>query len=76
MDSPSRELISTATATKPIASCGFSAGHFWPRRGFLKKPGTIQLVIGPVIESRGRSAEEINRLAEAWVNETMARLES
>ena len=53
-----------------------NAGHFWPRRGFLKKPGTIQLVIGPVIESRGRSAEEINRLAEAWVNETMARLES
>ena len=60
----------------PVVPVAHNAGHFWPRRGFLKKPGTIQLVIGPVIESHGRSAEEINRLAEAWVNETMARLES
>jgi hypothetical protein len=34
------------------------------------------VVIGPLIDSRGKSAEEINRLAETWISETMARLEA
>jgi 1-acyl-sn-glycerol-3-phosphate acyltransferase len=59
----------------PVVPVAHDAGHYWPRRGFLKKPGTIRVVIGPAIDSRGKSAEEINRLAEAWVSDAMAQLE-
>lgn len=59
----------------PVVPVAHNAGHHWPRRGLRIRPGTIQLVIGPLIETRGRSAEEINKLAETWISETMFRLE-
>jgi len=65
-----------AASGHPVVPVAHNAGHYWPRRGFLKKRGTIHVVIGPLIDSRGKSAEEINRLAEAWISETMARLET
>ena len=52
-----------------------NAGSFWPRRGFRKRPGTIRVVIGPVIDSHGRSAEEIRRQAEEWIENKMVELE-
>jgi 1-acyl-sn-glycerol-3-phosphate acyltransferase len=60
----------------PVVPVAHNAGAFWPRRGFLKYPGEIRVVIGPVIESRGRSAGEINRLAEEWIEATMQQLET
>jgi len=60
----------------PVVPVAHNAGHYWPRRGFLKRPGTIQVVIGPVIESHGKTAVEINSLAESWIRTTMARLEA
>jgi 1-acyl-sn-glycerol-3-phosphate acyltransferase len=65
-----------AATGHPVVPVAHNAGHYWPRRGFLKKPGIIHVVIGPVIESHGKTAEEINRLAETWISETMARLEA
>jgi 1-acyl-sn-glycerol-3-phosphate acyltransferase len=59
----------------PVVPVAHNAGHYWPRRGFLKKPGTIRVVIGAPIDSRGKSAEEINRLVETWMHDTMARIE-
>ena len=60
----------------PVVPVAHNAGHFWPRRGFLKKTGAIHVVIGPVIDSHGKTAEQINQLAETWINQTMARLEA
>jgi len=51
-----------------------NAGEFWPKRGFIKHPGTIHVVIGPAIQTEGRKASEINREAEAWMNTTRADL--
>ena len=59
----------------PVVPVAHNAGSFWPRRGFLKRPGTIRLVIGPVIDSHGKTAEEIRRQAEDWIENTMAGLE-
>lgn len=59
----------------PVVPIAHDAGHYWPRRGFLKKPGTVRVVIGSPIDSRGKSAEEINRLVEGWIHTTMAQLE-
>lgn len=59
----------------PIVPVAHNAGHFWPRRGFLKIPGTIRVVIGPPIHTHGKTAEEINRQVEQWIETRMAELE-
>ena len=59
----------------PVVPVAHNAGHYWPRRGFIKRRGTIQLVIGPTIDAHGRSSEEILRRAEEWVTRTMEQLE-
>ena len=64
-----------AASGYPVVPVAHNAGSFWPRRGFLKRPGTIRVVIGPVIDSHGRSAEEIRSQAEEWIENTMAGLE-
>lgn len=58
----------------PVVPIAHNAGDFWPRRGFIKYPGTIQLVIGPVIETRGRKPREINQDTEAWIEAAMAEI--
>jgi 1-acyl-sn-glycerol-3-phosphate acyltransferase len=58
----------------PVIPVAHNAGEFWPRRSFTKRPGTIQVVIGPLIDSRGRSAAEINAAAEQWIEQTMRRI--
>jgi 1-acyl-sn-glycerol-3-phosphate acyltransferase len=59
----------------PIIPLAHNAGEFWPRRGFLKRPGTIQVVFGPVIPVGNRKAKELNALAELWIEETMAHID-
>ena len=61
----------TGHAVVPVAH---NAGDYWPRRGFLKRPGTIDLVIGKPIETRGRSAAEINARAAEWIESTVGEL--
>jgi len=58
----------------PVVPVAHNAGEFWPRRGFIKRPGTIRVVIGPTIDTRGRSAQEVNAMAEQWIEETMAKI--
>ena len=58
----------------PILPVALNAGEFWPRGGFLKRPGTIQVVFGPLLESSGRSPQELNRQVEDWIEGTMARI--
>ncbi len=58
----------------PVVPVSHNAGEYWPRRSFLKYPGTIRVVIGPPIESAGRSAQEINREAEDWIRARMAEI--
>jgi 1-acyl-sn-glycerol-3-phosphate acyltransferase len=53
----------------PIAH---NAGYFWPRRGWLKKPGIIRVVIGPPIEAADRDPREINEDAKRWIETTVA----
>lgn len=59
----------------PVVPIAHNAGSFWPRRTILKRPGTVHVVIGPVIESRGKTAQEIISQAEHWIETEVARLE-
>lgn len=58
----------------PIVPVAHNAGEFWPKRGFLKRPGEIQVVIGPAIQSQGRTAAEILKQAETWIEDTMVQI--
>lgn len=59
----------------PIFPVAHNAGRFWPRRKFIKYPGTIQVVVGPMIETKGRSAEEVLNQTKSWIEETMLKID-
>jgi len=44
-----------------------NAGYFWARKGLLKKPGTVRVVIGPPIATAGRDPRDINDEAQAFI---------
>jgi 1-acyl-sn-glycerol-3-phosphate acyltransferase len=58
----------------PVIPIAHNAGQFWPRRKFIKRPGTIHVVIGPAIDSKGREPEEILALTKEWIESTMLRI--
>ena len=58
----------------PIVPVALNAGEYWPRMGFIKWPGQIQVRIGPPIEPQGRSAAELIRLTENWIESRMAEI--
>jgi 1-acyl-sn-glycerol-3-phosphate acyltransferase len=62
---------STGRCLVPVAH---DAGLYWPRRGLLKRPGKIRIVIGPPIAGAGRDAREINDQAKAWIDAKVAEL--
>lgn len=57
-----------------IVPIAHDAGYYWPRRGLLKKRGTIHVVIGPPIDPADRDPREVNEQAQAWVEEQVAAL--
>ncbi len=59
---------------RPVVPIAHNAGVFWGRRSLLKRPGMIDVVIGPAIETQGRKATEINALTEAWIETTVSGL--
>ena len=58
----------------PIVPIAHNSGYFWPRNSFRKWPGTIKMVIGPVIDPAGKSATEITREVEHWIESTVTQL--
>lgn len=55
----------------PIVPVAHNAGEYWPRRSFIKRPGVIQVRIGPPISPAGKSAQEILDLASGWIEAQM-----
>lgn len=66
-------LLATETGRK-IIPVAHDAGYYWPRRGLLKKPGTIRVVIGAPIDPTGLEPRALNERVQAWVEATVARL--
>jgi 1-acyl-sn-glycerol-3-phosphate acyltransferase len=62
------------SAGAPVVPVAHNAGEFWRRNAFVKRPGEVVVSIGPVIQTAGRSPEEVNRAAEAWIEGEMRRL--
>ena len=50
----------------PVIPVALNSGEFWRRNDFIKRPGTIDVVIGKPIESKGKDPSELNQQAEEW----------
>lgn len=59
----------------PVYPVAHNAGRCWPRRKFLKIPGTITVAIGPRIESKDRTPDVIMAEAKEWIETTMQRID-
>lgn len=67
-----RLAIETGAPVIPIA---VSSAKCWPRRAFIKMPGTVDVSIGKPIPSAGRKPDELMREVEAWIEAEMHRLD-
>ena len=59
----------------PVIPIAVSSAKCWPRKAFVKLPGTVDVSIGPAISSQGRKADELMREVEAWIETEMRRLD-
>lgn len=57
-----------------IVPVAHNAGYLWPRNTMIKKPGEITFVIGPTIETKDKSAKQITREVEDWIESTVQTL--
>jgi 1-acyl-sn-glycerol-3-phosphate acyltransferase len=63
-------LLSTRSGA-PILPIAHNAGEYWPRYAFRKRAGVVKVVIGPVIEPRGRDVISVNNEVERWIEDRM-----
>jgi len=71
MSGGARLAEKTQRLVVPVAH---NAGEFWPKHGFTKHAGTITISILPAIDPNGKSAAEINRLAQDAVEHEMQQI--
>ncbi|MDR7096887.1 1-acyl-sn-glycerol-3-phosphate acyltransferase [Hydrogenophaga laconesensis] len=67
-----RLAVATGAPVIPIA---VTSAKCWPRKAFIKRPGTVEFSIGPPIPSAGRDPDELLREVEAWIEAEMRRLD-
>ena len=66
-------LLATATG-KLVIPLSHNAGQFWPRRGIVKRPGTIRVVIGTPITSAGKSPRQLNEEVRQSIEAGLAKI--
>ena len=57
-----------------VVPVAHNAGEFWPKNAWVKRPGEITVSIGPPIRAEGRTPDEVNADAQAWIEAEMRRL--
>jgi 1-acyl-sn-glycerol-3-phosphate acyltransferase len=63
-------LLAAATDTL-IVPVAHDAGYYWPRRGLMKKPGTIRVVVGAAVAPAGREVRAVNEEVQNWIETTV-----
>jgi 1-acyl-sn-glycerol-3-phosphate acyltransferase len=67
-----RLAVATGAPVIPIA---VSSAKVWPRKAFIKRPGVVDVSIGKPIPSDGRTADDLMREVETWIESEMRRLD-
>jgi len=58
----------------PVVPVALNSGEVWRRNAFVKRPGLVTVSIGPAIDPKGLSAEDITLRAETWIENEMRRI--
>jgi 1-acyl-sn-glycerol-3-phosphate acyltransferase len=66
-----RLAVRTGAQVVPIA---VNAGNCWPRKALILTPGLVTVSIGRPIDTRDRSADDVNREVERWIEAEMRRI--
>lgn len=67
-----RLAVETGAPVFPIA---VTSAKCWPRKAFIKRPGIVDVSIGPAISSVGRDPTELMQEVENWIETEMRRLD-
>jgi len=59
----------------PVIPIAVTSAKVWPRKAFIKRPGVVDVSIGPAISSVGRKPDELMREVEEWIEAEMRRLD-
>lgn len=59
---------------KPIIPIAHNAGKCWPGKGFLKRSGVLQVIVGPPIYPQGKGIDELYVQSRDWVESNRDRL--
>jgi 1-acyl-sn-glycerol-3-phosphate acyltransferase len=66
-------LLATETG-KFVVPLSHNASDFWVRRGIIKRPGTIRVIIGEPIEANGKDPRELNDEVRQSIEAGLARI--
>jgi 1-acyl-sn-glycerol-3-phosphate acyltransferase len=66
-------LLATATE-KLVVPMSHDAGVYWRRRGIVKRPGVIHVIIGTPIESAGKEPRELNEEVRRAIESGLVRI--
>ena len=66
-------LLATKTG-RLVVPIAHNSGYFWRRRGLMKYPGTIRVVIGPPIDPAGLDPRAVNARAQQWIETTITEI--
>lgn len=59
-----------ATYSKsPVIAIAHNSAEYWPNNHWVKHPGTIKVVISPVLDSHNLTTNQLNDQVENWINQ-------
>lgn len=67
-----RLAIDTGVPVVPIA---VTSARVWPAKAFVKRPGVVEVSVGPAIPTQGRKADELMQEVQTWIEAEMRRLD-
>ena len=63
------------SAGVPVVPIAVTSARVWPKKPFTKRPGIVDVSIGPQIPSEGKTQEELMQAAQDWIEAEMRRLD-
>jgi len=64
----------SADAQIPMLPVAVNSGEFWPRMGFIKWPGTVTVIYGPVIHPENKTPDELRDEVQTWIETQMDKI--
>lgn len=58
----------------PVVAIAHNSGEHWPNNSWVKRPGTIRVVVSPVIETQDITTAQLSEQVEGWINVQVDRI--